>query len=319
MRTFRIISMAVLISAIGTAATSWAQVEKCWRIVDGKGAGFILSGTGNCGFGPCIDNPELGAEGFIAEGHFDDCECTEFAGHYHGTLFGIPDPDPNGCGWGCVIRAPCNLNEAQLNFIDAIDAFDDFAPGLAAKVRMVLEDSTNAINDDCFSVLAGNANAIGEEVLGARANQQITDEQMDNLLEAFANWINQAFDVMNGPEPTNNLPANTNDPCCKVSLVLRKGSAAQTKFFDAKRKINADLGQVLVLDVDACPKDGAISWEYDFMGAPPKGDVPSGTGVSFSPKRFCVVAERKTSVKVTVTLKCPDGKEAKDSVTISYQ
>ncbi len=310
MKTIRVIAMAVLIGVLGTAAT-WAQ-EKCWRIVNGKGAGFILSGTGTCGFGPCVDTPELGAIGLIAEGHFDDCECTEFAGHYHGTLFGIPDPDPNGCGWGCVISAPCNLGEARNNFINSILDFDDFAPGLADKLIKLIEDSTNAINDDCFSVLSGTGNAMGEEILGARANQQITDEQMDNLLDAFMSWINQAFDVMSGPAPTNN-------PCCKVSLVLRKGSGAQTKFFDAKRKINADLGQVIVLDADACPKDAAISWEYDFMGAPPQGDVPSGTGVSFTSKRFCVIAEKKTSVKVTVTLKCPDGKEVKDSVTISYQ
>src|SRR5436190_6644145 len=111
MKTPKIITLALLIGLISTVCT-FGQIDRCWRIINGKGAGFIVGGTGTCGFGPCAGNSDVDAAGFIAEGHFDDCECTDHAGHYHGTLFGIPDPDPNGCGWGCVDEIPCDLNQA---------------------------------------------------------------------------------------------------------------------------------------------------------------------------------------------------------------
>jgi hypothetical protein len=42
----------------------------------------------------------LGAKGFIA-GAAPDCPFQP--GHYHGTLFGKPDPAPDACGWGPII------------------------------------------------------------------------------------------------------------------------------------------------------------------------------------------------------------------------
>jgi hypothetical protein len=306
MKRLTLIALIVLATTLASI-TAQAQ-ETCWRIVNGKGAGFIVSGNG--GF---ITNSIFGSEeGSIALGHFTDCECTEHSGHYHGTLGGIPDPDPEGCGWGCVDRIPCDINEALNDVVDAIDEIDQIAPGLGDKLIMILDAGSEALSNECYSVLLGDASAFGDELLGARANQQVTDDQIDNLLDAFMAWVNKAADGMT------NLPVATNNPCCKISLVLRKGSGPRTKFFDAKRKINADLGEVIVLDIDACPKDAPVSWEYQFKGEA-KGDVAPGTGISFSPQRFCVVGERATSVKVTVTLKCPDGKEVKDTVTINYQ
>jgi len=313
MKTIRTIGMAVLISVLGTATAAWAQPEQaCWRIVNGKGAGVIVSGPGLS-----VNTPDLGAEGFIAEGHFTDCECENHDGHYHGTLFGIEDPDPDGCGWGCVDRVPCNVNEALDDIVAAIDEIDDFAPGLADKLIDILDAGSEALPSECYSVLLGDASAFGDELFGARANQQVTDEQIKNLLDAFMAWVNRAMDSMtNLPSATNNMD-NTNT-CCEVSLVRRKGSGAQTKFLDVKNKLNADVGEVVALDVDKCPEDGTISWQYDFKSAP-AGDVEPGTGISFTDKRFCVIAERPTTVKVTVTIKCPNGKTDKDTVTIVYR
>ena len=287
MKKLRIIALTVLIGALGTAST-WAQLTS-YRIVNGLGAGFIVNGNGGV-----ITNSPFGSEqGFIALGHFDDCECTAHDGHYHGTLAGIEDPDPNGCGWGCVDRVPANLSQAIDNLDDALDEIAGFSPELADKLDMILASGIEAAATDCASLFTAIANAMSEEVFGARANQQVTEQQIDNLLDAFMSWVNRSLDAMPLIEPTNN-------PCCKISLVRRKASAAQTKFFDAKRKINADVGEVIVLDVDACPKGAPISWEYQFKGEA-KGDLPSGTGISFTPERFCVVAERATSVKITVT------------------
>lgn len=46
----------------------------------------------------------LGADGrVVGGGPYDDCP---FQYHYHGTLFGQPDPNINGCGWGVLIPEP---------------------------------------------------------------------------------------------------------------------------------------------------------------------------------------------------------------------
>lgn len=311
MKTSKFIVLATLVAILCDAATAWAE-QQCWRVVNGRGKGFIVSGDGGL-----VTSEKLGATGFIALGHFEDCECESHDGHYHGTLFGIPDPDPDGCGWGCVDRVPCDADEAFDNLEDAVLALDDFIPGISDKLFMILNDGIEALPDGCYSLVDASADAFGEEVYGARANMQITEEQIENLLEAFSAWVNHAMDSMtNLPVATNNM-ANGDD-CCKISLVRRKGSGPRTKFLDVKAKLNADIGEVVALDVDKCPEGGIVSWTYDFKTVP-AGEVEPGTGISFTEKRLCVIAERPTTVKVTVTLKCPDGKTAKDVVTIVYK
>jgi hypothetical protein len=311
MKIPKIILLATFVAVVLSTTTAWAE-QQCWRIVNGRGKGFIVSGDNGLVF-----SEKLGAQGFIALGHFEDCECESHEGHYHGTFAGIPDPDPDGCGWGCVDRVPCNEDEAYDNLEVAILALDDFIPGISDKLFMIINDGIDALPHDCYSLLEASANAVGEEVYGGRANAQITEDQIENLLEAFSAWVNQAMDSMtNLPPATNNMAGG--DDCCKISLVRRKGSGAQTKFVDVKAKLNADIGEVIALDVDKCPEGGLVSWTYDFKTVP-AGEVESGTGISFTEKRLCVVAERATTVKVTVTLTCPNGKTAKDVVTIVYK
>jgi hypothetical protein len=47
------------------------------------------------------DNPIIAAAGILVEGHEPNCPCK----HYHGFLNEKQDPDPEHCGWGCVIPA----------------------------------------------------------------------------------------------------------------------------------------------------------------------------------------------------------------------
>jgi hypothetical protein len=100
--------------------------------------------------------------------------------------------------------------------------------------------------------------------------------------------------------------------------MLRHGSGGQTKLFNAKRKVNADVGEVTVLDAQGCPEGGTYEWDYKFKGQP-AGEVPSRAGISFTQQRFCALSEKPTTVTVTVTYHCPDGKKVKDTATINIQ
>jgi hypothetical protein len=92
--------------------------DECWFIIGspkGKKGIKFTGGTGATIFtGPIVsgfananpgDNPVTGASGFIAVGTAAGTHC-KCAYHFHGSLFGSPDPDPEGCGWGCAI--PCD-------------------------------------------------------------------------------------------------------------------------------------------------------------------------------------------------------------------
>lgn len=301
MKKLRLIILAVFIGALGTA-TTLAQA-KYWRIVNGPGAGTILLAEG----GIFVSDDLWDAEGTIAPP--DECDCV----HYHGVLYGKPDPNPHGCGWGCVIEMPTTPVAARTAVQQAIDNIDLFDPALANKLDSILNTAADAVNKDCNTLFQGAVNAMGDEVLGAISNQPTNAPRFDSFLQKIADYVALALSAMNLPDNPTNEP-----PCCKVTLLRRHGSAAQAKLFDAKRKINADLGEVIALDAQSCPDGGPFMWEYKFKGQK-AGDVPSGSGISFTTERFCVLSERPTTVTVTVSFICPSGKEVKDTVTINIQ
>ena len=76
-------------------------------IVDGPGAGTQLSTTTDATTGMVIagpgNNSATNADGHIGGiGIGEGMNCPGPLGHYHGTLMGQPDPDPEHCGWGHV-------------------------------------------------------------------------------------------------------------------------------------------------------------------------------------------------------------------------
>lgn len=305
MKKLKLIALAALISAMSAAAT-WAQEKGLnttrWYISSGPGAGEILYGPSHD-----LEDNDSTSQGHVGTG--PECDCA----HYHGTLRGKADPNPNGCGWGCIEALPSTLLEAQL-FLDAAISANITNTALKDKIFDMLDVADTAISTDCNSLFDGVMDAIGAELAGALANGQFSDAQIDALLTAFIDYVSMGLEEMGLPFPEPPPPPKP----CEVSLMLRRGSAGQTKLFDAKRKVNADVGEVVVLDAQGCPEGGDYEWEYKFMGAA-KGDVPSRTGVSFTEQRFCVVAEKATSVTVTVIYHCPDGKIVKDTATISIQ
>jgi hypothetical protein len=95
----------VIAACFGLAACVPVELGEGWLIKLGEpGAGALLFTTGNSRNvdGACLQN-ELShhAEGRIGQGP----ECTTGTiqdPHFHGTLYGKPDPNPFGCGWGRV-------------------------------------------------------------------------------------------------------------------------------------------------------------------------------------------------------------------------
>ncbi len=77
-------------------------------IVDGPGAGTQLGSTTDATTGMVIVDAMAGNQITNADGHIggigvgEGMNCPGPLGHYHGTLRGQPDPDPEKCGWGHV-------------------------------------------------------------------------------------------------------------------------------------------------------------------------------------------------------------------------
>lgn len=82
----------VAAAVIAAGGGAWAQTGS-FSIIDGPGLGGTLSATAGA-----VNSPPT--IGLLEADHLPACPGTFF--HYHGTLNGLPDPDPFGCGWGHV-------------------------------------------------------------------------------------------------------------------------------------------------------------------------------------------------------------------------
>ena len=91
----------------GSAGAAAPAMTETYVIVDGPGAGTQLSTTVDPASGKPTAAPG-GNSTTKAEGHIggigvgEGMNCPGPLGHYHGTLRGQPDPDPERCGWGHV-------------------------------------------------------------------------------------------------------------------------------------------------------------------------------------------------------------------------
>jgi hypothetical protein len=117
----------------------------------------IRTGPPVAGVAPAdsADNPNNGAAGTVIVGAADGghCKCTH---HYHGTLYGFPDPAPSGCGWGCAIPAgeatqqirdlaeAYELANAALNIL--LDNQGGLSGGESQQVQDLLEDCVTKLN-----------------------------------------------------------------------------------------------------------------------------------------------------------------------------
>jgi hypothetical protein len=306
MKTFKLIPMLLLAFAAVTA-----NAATCWRIANGPGAGAILVETGRSGDQVFVYNDDFEAEGTILLGHFSDCGCDGFAGHYHGFLFG-EDDGGDGCGWGCVDVIPCDI-AAALSFLE-ISIANVVTASVRSRLTMILECAEKARENKIGSLMDGAMSAMGNEIA---SNAFDDSEAQRSVRDAIARAI-APYAAFAQAEITATNPPPAPPTCCKVDLLLRLGSGSEAKLVDAGRKYTARPGQIVTLEATGCPGNGPFQWEYQFKGAG-AGEIPSGTGVGFVKNRINIISERTGSVKVTVSFRCPDGREVKDTITVTYQ
>jgi hypothetical protein len=185
--TKKLIAVLALFSTVVTAS---AQIDPVWwRIVNGRGGGTVIKGAGPCGSPTCIVDPEVGAVGGIALGHFSDCPCHFADGHYHGTLFGIEDPAPNACGWGCVYEIPYSRANALTELYGRIDDIGrNFDPDLADKLDSIVGMMEDAAADECYSVVDALANAFGDELQAYSKTRDIPRASMVSCAASRNSW-----------------------------------------------------------------------------------------------------------------------------------
>ena len=153
----------------GAAASSVVYV-----IVDGPGAGTQLSTSVDPNTGKPTanetDNSATKANGHIGGiGVGEGMNCPGPLGHYHGTLKGAPDPDPENCGWGHVAElsslsdglmgiSNAYTNEiAIINFIDKEPPDYDMAADAADMAAMDLSMLQDDINDPTKNMIGMGA------------------------------------------------------------------------------------------------------------------------------------------------------------------
>jgi hypothetical protein len=304
--TMKKLRLATCIALFLTLTSATVAEETWWRIVNGPGAGNVLIGSGLT-----ITNGFDGfASGFIAAGHYSDCECTFADGHYHGSLFLESDPRPNACGWGCVVKMPCSSGQANDWLDDEIVQIGMTAPGLASKLSGILDDMKTANASGCYSVLEGLADAFEEEIysyFGIFGESSAFDPIFRALCE-YVGWAEYEMDLDYDYIPE--MKPNT------VKILARNGSGALSTLFDVGPKINARLGSVVSLEGYGAGIN-VYKWDYKWKGAE-LGENPSGCSLSFLDNHLTATSQKQTQVRITVWGMLPDERRVKDTTIINF-
>lgn len=145
---------AAVVVALALAATTSAADEPNARQATQKfmfkdfeaGAldGLVLEASGGAGCpAPYCEvfQTSVGASGrVVGGGPYPDCAAGY---HYHGVLFGMPDPATNGCGWGRVVEFPGFLSQTAQDL--AISITTETEATVAAKPQKGLKLVKSAI------------------------------------------------------------------------------------------------------------------------------------------------------------------------------
>ena len=165
-----------------TSGAAAGPVMTTFIIVDGPGAGTQLntttdSTTGMVNAGPA-DNSFTMAEGHVGGiGVGEGMNCPGPLGHYHGTLRGQSDPDPEKCGWGHVAELKDTSNGVmdisgsvmkEISIISKIEQEPpdyDGAANAADEAAMDLSMLQDDIRDPSITMIGpGMAMAISEKL-----------------------------------------------------------------------------------------------------------------------------------------------------------
>ena len=159
-----------------------APAATVYVIVDGPGAGTQLSTTVDTASGKPTATPNSNSLTKV-DGHIggigvgEGMNCPGPLGHYHGTLKGQPDPDPEKCGWGHVavlsqtsdgtmgISDSYTAETSIIDFIDKDPPDYDGAANAADKAAMDLSMLQDDIRDPSKNMIGpGMAHQVSDKL-----------------------------------------------------------------------------------------------------------------------------------------------------------
>jgi hypothetical protein len=297
----------ITICTFSYALVSTPAAETWWRIVNGPGAGVVVRGTDYT-----INDTAYLANGFIAYGHYPDCECTFADGHYHGILFDDPDPDASHCGWGCVLQMPASSGQADSWLRGEIDGIGTIAPDLADKLDDILTSMEGAASIGCYSAVEALADAFDDEIyayFGAYGDSP----DFDPVFRYLADYVNLTEFGMESSLGYAHLPvlkANT------INILRRVGSGSLSTLLDAGPKITARVGRVLSFEGYGEGITG-LKWTYKWKGAE-EGELPSGCSLSYYDNHVTLLSQKTAQVRLTLWGMLPSNKMVKDSILVNF-
>lgn len=286
------------IVAFARSAAAATPAAGSYEILNGPGAGQIVEAQD----GGTVQDPALDDDGFIGTG--PDCPSA----HYHGVLGGLPDPAPEGCGWGEVQMLTGSQAPPFTEFGQALNAVGN--ADLKQTLLKIGAGIEGALKRDCASALADEVDALLEELIGAILRGSIAPADavtIGKLAQAMIT-IRDALDGIALAIKKGKVPKPKKK--CSVNLFVKLGSGKSAVLgFPGKRFI-IHPGQVLRLQAEGAPPGGTYAWS--FPNAAESGSSTSNTGAA----TFFSLKEGKFPVKVTYTCPNPPGGMATASLTV---
>jgi hypothetical protein len=202
--------LGALILVMGVFSTSAQAKPSPVVLVEGQHIGTVLKVRSQ---GPALVKPKFNpitkADGFLAGAAADCPDITvdgkKVAGvHYHGKLFGRPDPDPMHCGWGRVVLGTAvsalmvyaaNAIGDEQAIADEIDKSNpdiSLIEGLAHRSQKWIEKALNKLQD------AGNAQTITLDQYKASAASLERALERDQKVEDLASRIKSGSETVGG-------------------------------------------------------------------------------------------------------------------------
>lgn len=248
-----------------------------------------------------VVDPILGHLGYVAFGTFDDCPCEY--GHYHGILFGEDDPDPDGCGHGCIVPTDVAL-ETLLGRLDKLSRRATKNKSLRKKFKSAATLLGNTAADGCFAIADGVLDGVNAMIAGADDTGLIKKRKRRNAL--IAGWGRAGLlAAAKAPPPPPRLPAAP--AACQVDLYAQMSGGSWGAPVGDSEITYPRLASVQ-LRAEGKPAGGSYSWSYDYS-VPDLAAGVQAANTFFQGQgplaRWMSVSTR--TVVVTVTYKCPPG------------
>lgn len=278
-----------------------------WRIVDGPGKGAVLRGFGERN----VQDLYYGAFGHVADP--DRCKSL----HYHGTLYGLTDPNQSACGWGTVIPVPFppeSASEAAADLEEVLDyIYAQVDQDLAIKLGEILDMMDAAAASGCYTVVNALGNAFSEE-LQSYFSMASYDSLFNPMVQDLTEYVNSRLAAL---EPAPFFPSIA---ARQVQILRRIGSDTRGRLLDAGPRISLRVGEMLTLQMlaEAGMVNPLFLWQYKWKGKA-EGEIPSAAALAVYANFITMVAYYNTSLRLTGLVRDPSsGQLYRDTIMVNW-